>query len=465
MADDPLDTRPPTTVGVGARPLIDRRRSSSRERSSFGTVVIGSPPSNLRSAMKHNHVHPEPRFFDDDDDEGSRPSSTVQQDQQQYRPSSTSTLTLDTRSDTNLTSTSNTSVNNTTQYTRKVGFDTFASGRDLDDKAQSTGGGTGVNYSFTIGAKSSRFCRTRATRTYLVATDLNEYSVHALDWAMDNITEDHDELVILRVIDPGSSAHSNWKSSKDEAREEAESVLNQVMTRNREQRQISIAVEFAIGPIEETIHRMIEIYRPDSLVVGTRGKPDSLFKMGPYMGSISKWAVARSPVPVIVVRPSKLIAESLSTRASRDVKKRSYVSLLTAQDIERTKTFGWARNDTGGLLLPPGGGHALTKQTTAPEEDVLERERRKSTEQQQQQQQQQQNKDNQNGGMGGVKIEKVDTREDDHHQVHGVDENHLQRTTTNQTTSSNSKLRFKLSSLGIGNKKKGLKFKKYDTFG
>jgi hypothetical protein len=34
---------------------------------------------------------------------------------------------------------------------------------------------------------------------------------------------------------------------------------------------------------------MIEIYRPDSLIVGTRGRPDSLFKMGAFMGSISKY--------------------------------------------------------------------------------------------------------------------------------------------------------------------------------
>lgn len=34
---------------------------------------------------------------------------------------------------------------------------------------------------------------------------------------------------------------------------------------------------------------MIEIYKPDSLIVGTRGRPDSLFKRGAFMGSISKY--------------------------------------------------------------------------------------------------------------------------------------------------------------------------------
>lgn len=41
---------------------------------------------------------------------------------------------------------------------------------------------------------------------------------------------------------------------------------------------------------------MIEIYKPDSLIVGTRGRPDSLFKSA-FMGSISR-CVASTPAPV-----------------------------------------------------------------------------------------------------------------------------------------------------------------------
>jgi hypothetical protein len=109
--------------------------------------------------------------------------------------------------------------------------------------------------------------------------------VHALDWLLASLTEDNDEVVILRVIEPGSSAHAVWKSGNrgmEEAREEAESVLEQVMRKNGDERQvrhgcgffcriwegteadgmccgeqISIIVEFAIGPIEETIHRWV----------------------------------------------------------------------------------------------------------------------------------------------------------------------------------------------------------------
>jgi hypothetical protein len=52
--------------------------------------------------------------------------------------------------------------------------------------------------------------------------------------------------VVLRVIDPGSSAHSTWKAGAkgmEEAREEAEGVLEGVMKRNGEEKQVSWHIE------------------------------------------------------------------------------------------------------------------------------------------------------------------------------------------------------------------------------
>lgn len=143
----------------------------------------------------------------------------------------------------------------------------------------------GVNYSFSVSAKSSNFNRTKQTRTYMIGTDLNrsstssplsplpppcalppnappppppptpitEYSVHALDWVLSHLADDNDELVVLRVIDPVEKT----KPRMAEAREEAEAVLERIMKTNGEDLQLSIIVEFAIGPIEETIHRCV----------------------------------------------------------------------------------------------------------------------------------------------------------------------------------------------------------------
>lgn len=56
--------------------------------------------------------------------------------------------------------------------------------------------------------------------------------------------------------------------------------------------QISIVVEFVAGDsVTSTVLRMIHVYRPDSLTVGTRGKtPNAFAKLlgGASMGSVSR---------------------------------------------------------------------------------------------------------------------------------------------------------------------------------
>jgi hypothetical protein len=89
--------------------------------------------------------------------------------------------------------------------------------------------------------------------------------------------------------------------------------------------QLSVIVEFMAGRITETIERLIALYRPDSLVVGSRGSRSTLKTWSavfgaPGMGSVSRLAcwsdylpafitiisfrycVSHSPVPVIVVQ-------------------------------------------------------------------------------------------------------------------------------------------------------------------
>lgn len=184
-----------------------------------------------------------------------------------------------------------------------------------------TGGGTGVQYSFTLQVKSEDYERTKNTREFLVATDLNEYSVNALKWLLSNLIEDGDEIVVLRVIDPVSFTGttdppmSEIKELVEDAREEALVVLEDILERNND-RSISIVVEFVIGGIQDTIQRMINIYKPDSLVVGTRGRSESVWRSA-FMGSTSRHCLAKSPVPVIVVRPERKVRKSLEARKMR----------------------------------------------------------------------------------------------------------------------------------------------------
>lgn len=66
-------------------------------------------------------------------------------------------------------------------YVSRVSFD--------DTNSNGGGGGTGFDQSYTLRATTSGFIRTRESRTFLVATDLNAYSMHALNWCVDSLIE------------------------------------------------------------------------------------------------------------------------------------------------------------------------------------------------------------------------------------------------------------------------------------
>ncbi|KAA1109183.1 hypothetical protein PGTUg99_012694 [Puccinia graminis f. sp. tritici] len=226
-------------------------------------------------------------------------------------------------------------------YERRVGFST------METEEPTKGGGTGAEYSFTLQAKSSNYKPRRDSRCFLVATDGESYSIQALDWLMSSLVEHGDEVVVLQAVEPGGSAHKDVEK-EEHAKTEAQEVLRHVLTKN--DRQITVTVEFVIGPAIKTIQRMLEVYRPDSLVVGTRGKNPSAWQKAFSLSSTSQYLVARSPVvscsfnilslsrkfqdtdspqlqPVIVVRPERKVRQSREARA-KDPKRRSYQTLL-----------------------------------------------------------------------------------------------------------------------------------------
>lgn len=132
------------------------------------------------------------------------------------------------------------------------------------------------------------YMRTKNTRTFMCAVDDNAYSERALEWLVDGLVEDGDEVVALRVLEGDAE-----EIDQDEAREEARELMASIVQLNDEvqDRSISIVVEFVAGRVTSTILRLIHMYRPDSLTVGTRGKTMSAFQKmlgGATMGSCSR---------------------------------------------------------------------------------------------------------------------------------------------------------------------------------
>lgn len=202
-------------------------------------------------------------------------------------------------------------------YERRVGFDTMPDADETNSGA----------FSFTLQVKSRGFLRTKNTRTFMVAVDDNPYSERALEWLMENLVEDGDEVVAVRILDEEAD-----NIDQDDAREEARELMASIVELNEEaeDRKISIVVEFVAGKVVSTILDIIHVYRPDSLTVGTRGKSANKFQkmLGQHiMGHVSRDILTSSPVPVVVVRPEAKVQKHLKKRLN-DPKRRGYHNLV-----------------------------------------------------------------------------------------------------------------------------------------
>ncbi|KAG8216219.1 hypothetical protein J3R82DRAFT_8257 [Butyriboletus roseoflavus] len=200
-------------------------------------------------------------------------------------------------------------------YTPKVSFDTF------ENPAASM-------FSFTLHVQSDGYARNRSTRVFLCASSPDESGKEALEWVLECLIQDGDELVVFRGVD-----QEELEKDHELVREEARELMRHIQDKCVEydpERKISIILEFIAGRVTTTLDRLIALYRPDSVVVGMRGqrrgvlgfgsgRPGGVFSgkshflpsmvvftriaVSTGVGSVSKYALSHSPVPIIVVRP------------------------------------------------------------------------------------------------------------------------------------------------------------------
>ncbi|KAJ6631282.1 hypothetical protein B0H10DRAFT_1698437, partial [Mycena sp. CBHHK59/15] len=185
-------------------------------------------------------------------------------------------------------------------YTPKVSFDTF------ENPAASM-------FSFTLQVKTSGYMRTRSTRVFLCAAGPDESGREALDWSLEALVQDGDELIVCRGVD-----EDLFEKDHDSVREEARDFMRHIQEKSIEyepERKLSLILEYIPGRITATIDRLIALYRPDAVIVGTRGKKAWQGMMGKGgIGSVSKYCLTHSPVPIIVVRPERKVKKAIEKR-------------------------------------------------------------------------------------------------------------------------------------------------------
>lgn len=234
----------------------------------------------------------------------------------------------------------------------RVSFDTFDKPADFIEES-----------SFTLIAKHKDYEYTKRSRTFLCGFDENEYSVYALQWLINELVDDGDEIVCLRVVEKEDAIAGDRSVETGRYRTEAESTMRNIQSRNHDNKAINLVLEFSIGKVNKVIDDMINLYEPAILVVGTRGKSLGGFQ-GLLPGSVSKYCLQHSPVPVIVVRPTTKRDKARSKRAN-DPDRQGYRDLLAKSesliDVDSPRNSFFANDLEASALLG-----AKTKPKPAP---------------------------------------------------------------------------------------------------
>ncbi|KAF1947587.1 adenine nucleotide alpha hydrolases-like protein [Clathrospora elynae] len=214
-------------------------------------------------------------------------------------------------------------------FQNRVSFDTFDKPADFIEES-----------SFTLIAKHKDYEYTKRSRTFLCGFDENEYSVYALQWLINELVDDGDEIVCLRVVEKEDAIAGDRSVETGRYRTEADATMRDIQSRNHDNKAINLILEFSVGKVNKVIDDMINLYEPAILVVGTRGKSLGGFQ-GLLPGSVSKYCLQHSPVPVIVVRPTSKRDKARSKRAN-DPDRQGYREILAKS--EHLPDFNSPRN-------------------------------------------------------------------------------------------------------------------------
>ncbi|KAI1074112.1 universal stress protein family [Whalleya microplaca] len=182
--------------------------------------------------------------------------------------------------------------------------------------------------SFTLNVRHAGFQYKRRHRTFMVGVDDNSYSDHALQWLLDELVDDGDEIVCVRVIE------TQVRLTDKAYQEDAKALMESIQAKNTQNRAIGLVLEYAVGKLHNTFQHLIKIYQPSMLIVGTKGRSlDGVQGFLVNRSSFSKYCLQYSPVPVVVVRPTEKREKKKAKRA-HDPSRQSYIHMLAGQKHE-----------------------------------------------------------------------------------------------------------------------------------
>lgn len=88
----------------------------------------------------------------------------------------------------------------------------------------------------------------------MVGVDDNAYSDHALQWLLDELVDDGDEVVCVRVIE------TQMRLTNHAYQEAAQVLMDNIQSKNKKNLAISLVVEYAVGKLHNTFQHLVCIH-------------------------------------------------------------------------------------------------------------------------------------------------------------------------------------------------------------
>lgn len=154
-------------------------------------------------------------------------------------------------------------------------------------------------HSFSVSSKHEDFCPSYGSRTFLCALSSVSTSRKALQWLVEHIMEDGDELLCLKV-----QKETNPKDGVEYYRSHAEELLTSIIHTvvDSSVKKINVIVELSIGSVKHIVRQAMLLYQPAIVIVGTSIKQyQNVMRYMSKKNTLSNFLINHSPVPVIVV--------------------------------------------------------------------------------------------------------------------------------------------------------------------
>jgi Universal stress protein family len=104
--------------------------------------------------------------------------------------------------------------------------------------------------SLTLNTKHQGYRAGRRSRTFMVGVDEHSYSDYALQWLLDELVDDGDEVVCVRVSEKEFRAGDSYE-------EDGNKMLKYIVQRNTNNKALSFVLEYASGKLHTTFQKLV----------------------------------------------------------------------------------------------------------------------------------------------------------------------------------------------------------------